>query len=162
MSLLTTPTDPNRFVGKFLLQGELVNQYFSAGYKAIEKKMVDIALQEYGYRILPDDNFEDEASCHQEVGAHWMTYAGKDHCMRLAYRSGSDYEFWPATESVIKAIEEKNDIHLRGYFTSACDCSINGSGEPDTDNLPVDGSVPRCFYNIQCQSAEICRKLMLS
>lgn len=34
--------------GKFLLQGNLVNDYFSAGYDFLNKKLVDVALQQYG------------------------------------------------------------------------------------------------------------------
>ena len=37
---------------------------------------------------------------------------------------------------------------------------MNGSGETDLANLPTDGSLPQCFYNIACQDAESCRKLM--
>jgi hypothetical protein len=34
--------------GVFLQQGDQVTQFFSSGYDILEKKLVDIALQQYG------------------------------------------------------------------------------------------------------------------
>lgn len=164
------------------MAGKLVDQYFFAGYDMLNKKLVgechtqratprhtvswelthhtlaDITLQEYGYHVFNDENYLDEAACTANYGARWMEYAGKGRCMRLVYQDGGNNVYWPAPESVIKAAEDKYNIDITEYYSASCDCAISGSGEPDTNALPSDGSLPQCFYNIDCQDAEVCRK----
>lgn len=53
------------------------------------KKLVDIALQEYGYRVLADHNYEDAESCAENHGAFWMDIDG-GRCMRLTYKDGDN------------------------------------------------------------------------
>jgi hypothetical protein len=56
--------------GKFLLQGDMVDDYFSTGYDMMNKKFVDIAMKQYGYYVLADHNYEDADSCQEQYGAY--------------------------------------------------------------------------------------------
>ncbi|KAK3703000.1 hypothetical protein LTR37_014730 [Vermiconidia calcicola] len=143
------------YIGKFLMQGELVSQYFSQGYEMLNKKLVDVALQQFGYRVLADHQYEDAESCGAQAGAHWLDLDG-GRCMRLAFEDTWTGKWLPAGEEISKAAEEKYGMDVLGYFSNVCDCSMNGSGETDLANLPTDGSLPQCFYNIACQDAESC------
>lgn len=62
--------------GRFLLQGELVADYFSAGYDFLNKKLVDVALQTFGYSVLADHNYEGADSCGEQYGAFWLDIDG--------------------------------------------------------------------------------------
>ncbi|KAK5172373.1 uncharacterized protein LTR77_004012 [Saxophila tyrrhenica] len=141
--------------GKFLLQGDLVNQYFSKGYEMLNKKLVDIALQQFGYQVLADKNYEDAESCGANYGAHWLDLDG-GRCMRLTYEDNWTGKWLPAPEEVVKAVEENYGMDIFGYFGNLCDCHINGNGEVDLGNLATDGNIPQCFYNLACQDADIC------
>lgn len=98
--------------------------------------------------------------------------------MRLVYKDG-DNTYWPAGEEVINKAQDSYGINIFDYCTwqilihwicpanmltkispldtAACDCAINGAGEPDVNALPEDGTPAQCFYNIPCMDAENCR-----
>jgi hypothetical protein len=141
--------------GKFLLQGHDVEDYFSAGFDLITKKLVDISLTEHGYQWLPDDNYEDQESCEEQSVAFWRDI-DDGACMRLTYRGdGDSNHYYVVDDDLVSKIEDYG-IDLGEYVDYSCDCALNGDGEPDYENLPQDGSIPQCFYNIPCKNAEIC------
>lgn len=121
--------------GKFLLQGDMVNDYFSAGYDSLNKKLVDIAMAQYGYIVLADHNYEDAGSCGEQHGAFWLDILG-GRCMRLTYKDG-DNTYYPASEDVINKIQDTYHINVYDYYKSTCDCAMNGSGEPGKQPTPV-------------------------
>ncbi|KAK3713318.1 hypothetical protein LTR37_008510 [Vermiconidia calcicola] len=141
--------------GKFLLQGDLVEDYFSTGYDFLNKKLVDVAIQVYGYQVLADHNYEDADSCATQYGAFWMDIDG-GRCMPLVYQDGDANVYWPVSNDIIDTAQDKYSFNMFDYYIAACDCAVNGSGEPDINALPGDGSPPQCFYNIPCQDAEVC------
>ena len=80
--------------------------------------------------------------------------------MRLVYQDGDANVYWPVSNDIIDTAQDKYGFNMFDYYTAACDCAMNGSGEPDINALPGDGSPPQCFYNIPCQDAEVCCKLI--
>jgi hypothetical protein len=95
--------------------------------------------------------------CATQYGAFWFDYAG-GRCMRLVY--GSDNVYWPVYNEVIDTMQDKYYINMYDYYSAACDCALNGpeDGEPDYHALLGDGSLPQCFYNIDCLDASACGK----
>jgi hypothetical protein len=78
----------------------------------------------------------------------------------LLFKQDGDNTYWPVPDDIITKIEDNYGINTFDYYTAACDCAINGSGEVDPAALPSeDGKPPQCFYNIGCQNAEACLEL---
>lgn len=119
--------------GKFLIQGDMVSNYFSAGYSSLNKKLVDIAMAQYGYYVLADHNYEDSDSCQEQHGAFWLDIL-EGRCMRLTYKDG-DNTYYPASEEVINKIQDTYEINVLDYYKSTCDCAMNGSGEPGKQQI---------------------------
>lgn len=71
--------------------------------------LVDVALQQYGYKVLADWNFEDADSCGANYGAHWLDIDG-GRCMRLVYEDNWTGKWLPAAEDVIKKAEENHGM----------------------------------------------------
>ena len=107
----------------------MVTDYFSTGYDALNKKLVDIAMAQYGYYVLADHNFEDVESCNANHGAFWLEEVLCGRCMRLTYKDG-DNTYYPAGEDVINKIQDTYGINVYEYYKATCNCAMNGSGEP--------------------------------
>jgi len=84
------------------VQGESISQFFSEGYANLKKKLVgklrtmipvnhnglltfclDIALQQYKYIVVHNENFLDADSCGANSGHFWMDLAGGRCMVRL-------------------------------------------------------------------------------
>lgn len=49
----------------------------------------------------------------------------------------------------INLIQEQYGINMIDYYTACFECYDAGSPQIDIDDLPTDGSLPTCFFNMK-------------
>ena len=139
-----------------------------AFYQTFKSKVVDVALQGGNWQIIVDASITTSEDCLAIYGSKW----DEPHCLRLyrwvSYEGticdsdgyftdplavGTTCHYGLATQIDFDNME-KYGVDLGLYYDNALDCALNGNGTPDLVNLPLDGTLPRCWYNIKTWRAK--------
>ena len=59
----------------------------------------------------------------------------------------NDCDIFNMSDDEYNKLTDFYKMDLEAYYRAAHDCAVNGNGEVDEENLPLDGSVPTCFFN---------------
>ncbi|KAK3048608.1 hypothetical protein LTR09_010103 [Extremus antarcticus] len=147
--------------GKMLVEESdpTFNATMKGAFDSFRSRVVDMAMKS-GFRVWANKDLDDEASCieYGEYGAVWSN----DLCLNLWQHyetaiicqpdggSNTCYDN-PMSEDQCTALVDEFGMDAKAYMQGQVDCAKSGgaTGEPDTDELPLDGAVPACWYSVK-------------
>jgi len=147
-------------------------------YNSFRLKLVDSALQQGLFKVIAETNIETEEDCEAyndpqaisdgtgALGSHWID----QFCLRLfrEFPNGQTCErqtladgpavpegengrpctYAPATQVDLNNIV-KYELDIRTYVEYTYNCTTQGNGTVDMVNLPLDGSLPLCWFSLE-------------
>lgn len=123
-------------------------------------KLVDTTLQGANFELIADLNLKTQDDCEEWYGAQWRD----PYCWRIfrhyenppkcKYPNGpidddgvSTCEWAAATELDYDKIDDYG-LKIAEYVDRLVECAEQGNQEVDLLALPIDGSLPVCWYNM--------------
>ncbi|KAK5173346.1 uncharacterized protein LTR77_002027 [Saxophila tyrrhenica] len=140
-------------------------QTIEGAFGQFKTKVIDLAIQAGGLRIINVDLVDSEEECNDNdnafsgYGARWVDMGdGNSFCMQFWRQAEAQDDLYEMAEPAITdMLISKYGIDLVEYYKAAYWCSKLGNDErtPDTVELPADGSIPICWYGVLANRAGI-------
>lgn len=130
-------------------------------------KLLDVAMQTADIKVMADYN---NKSCDSK-GYVWLDDIDGGRCFHLVRLSGqnpgnhcgsADNKCRPdsISDDVYDKLTDSYGFDLESYYRGAYACAAAGGGDFDVSNLPLDGSIPTCFYNPRTFKGEMAGKIL--
>ncbi|KAF3932148.1 hypothetical protein ABW20_dc0107940 [Dactylellina cionopaga] len=158
----TTPVGRFFSGGRFLIPARVnldmeVRNIVRAGISRIRQALVIRGLKSQGYFVFIDTDITTFEDC-RPTGSRFMN--GK--CYKIVRnRTGITafgVEDIPA-DKVLKFGDPSYNIVIEDFYNNAEACqnaNPNGDGQTQSQGLPLDGSLPQCFFNMQVVTGKEC------
>ena len=122
-----------------------------------------VTLRQTDHWVLLDDSITKSKDC-KYPGAWWSDTTSS--CYYIIEKvtvpaigcgagDAKECDWKPLTQKQKENIESY-DVQLKELYENACQCAFNSKNKqksPDAANLPNDGSMPQCFYPLECKMA---------